>query len=64
VGASFLGSPNATWMIDAIFTGADSMRYARLVSVSDSTVQKTLSLDVLMDPKRYFLNPPSAPSNR
>jgi hypothetical protein len=51
-------------MIDAIFTGADSMRYARLVSVSDPTVQKTLSLDVLMDPKRYFLNPPSVASNR
>jgi hypothetical protein len=64
VGTSFLGSPNATWVIDAIFTGADSMPYARLVSVSDPTLRKTLSFDVLMDPKRYLLDPPSAPSSR
>lgn len=63
VGTSFLGSPNATWVIDAVFTGADSVRYARLVSLSDPTLRKTLSFDVLMDPEHYSLDP-SAPSNR
>jgi hypothetical protein len=64
VGTSFLGSPNATWVIDAVFTGADSVRYALLVSAGDSTLRKTLSVDALMDAKRYLLDPSSVPSSR
>lgn len=61
VGASFLGSPNARWVIDAIFTDGNSLRYARLVCINDPTLRKTLSFGVLMDRKRYLLDPDSAP---
>jgi hypothetical protein len=64
VGTSFLGSPNATWVIEAVFTGADSVRYGLLVGVNDPSSRKTLSLDVLMDPKCYLLDPSSGPSGR
>jgi hypothetical protein len=44
------------WVVGDIFTSTDSLRYARLINVSDPTLMKTLSVEVLADRRRYVLD--------
>ena len=46
---------NAEWIINAIFTGTDTLRYADLRSASDRTDKKTLALSVVADTNRFML---------
>jgi hypothetical protein len=48
------GSASGTeWVVEALFRGTDGVRYAVLVCASDVTQQKTLSVDVLSDRRRF-----------
>jgi hypothetical protein len=42
-------------VVERLFSSTDQLRYAQLVNVADSTLRKTLALDVLMDRQRYVL---------
>ena len=46
-------SAASDWIVEEVQTGADGIRHARLVSVADPTMRKTLSADVLADPARF-----------
>jgi hypothetical protein len=41
------------WIVEALFRGTDGVQYAQLVCASDVTQQKTLSVDVLTDRRRF-----------
>ena len=41
------------WIVEDLFGGADGIQHARLVSVSDPSIRKTLSTEVLADPARF-----------
>jgi hypothetical protein len=47
------GASTTEWIIEAIFTGSDGQQHAQLVCASDSTLQKTLSVEVLADRSRF-----------
>ena len=52
---SNLGPQSAVvWMVEAIHRGTDGHHYARLVSTTDSTRRKSISLNALRDPA-FFL---------
>jgi hypothetical protein len=48
----FLNGPLAPsdWIVEDVQTDAHGIRHARLVSVADPTVRKTLAAEVLIDP--------------
>lgn len=54
VGRGFLGKPMPTWIVDRVFTSTDSIRYARLVSTANASEQKTLSIQIITNRKRYI----------
>ena len=41
------------WLVEQVQTGVHGIRHARLVSVADPTVRKTLAAEVLIDPARF-----------
>lgn len=45
--------PASDWMVEGVHTGTDGISYARLVSVTDPTVRKTLAATVMVDPARF-----------
>ena len=46
--------PLATeWIVEALFRGTDGVEYAQLVCASNLSQQKTLSVDVLNDRRRF-----------
>jgi hypothetical protein len=47
------GPLGTEWMVEAVFRGTDGVQYAQLVCGSDATQQKTLSVDVLSDRRRF-----------
>jgi hypothetical protein len=47
------GPLGTEWIVEALFRGTDGVKYAQLVSASDLTQQKTLSVDVLNDRRRF-----------
>ena len=50
---SIFGRPGSEWLVEEIFTGTDGVEYARVVSVSDLTQRKTLSIAILEDRRRF-----------
>ncbi len=42
-------SSETEWIVEALYRGTDGARYAVLVSASDLTRRKTLSIDALSD---------------
>jgi hypothetical protein len=54
---------NAEWILSQIFTGTDGVEYGALVSASDRTAQKTLSLVTIGDPSQFALvDTPATPA--
>ena len=47
------GQPGSEWIVEEIFTGTDAVEYARVVSASDLTQRKTLSVAILLDERRF-----------
>jgi hypothetical protein len=47
------GASGTEWIVEALFRGTDGVRYAQLVCAADLTQQKTLSVDVLSDRRRF-----------
>lgn len=47
------GASAIEWTVGALFRGTDRVQYAQLVCASDLTQQKTLSVDVLSDRRRF-----------
>lgn len=45
---------NSIWIVEAIYTGTDSIEHALLRSDADRTLCKTLSLSVISDPTRFM----------
>ncbi|MGO8918479.1 MAG: hypothetical protein ACLQJR_21475 [Stellaceae bacterium] len=41
------------WIVEDVQTDANGIRHARLVSVADPTVRKTLAAEVLVDPAQF-----------
>jgi hypothetical protein len=53
VQTSTFGSQRSAWIVRRLFVGRDKVEYANLVRASDSSEQKTLSVSVLLDPRRF-----------
>jgi hypothetical protein len=49
------GHPAPDWIVGQIFTGTDGVRYARVYSASNPRDQKTLSIAILRDKRRFAL---------
>jgi hypothetical protein len=47
------GPLETEWIVEALFRGTDGVQYALLVRASDLTQQKTLSVNVLHDRRRF-----------
>jgi hypothetical protein len=47
------GPLGTEWIVEALFRGTDGVEYAQLVCASDLTQQKSLSVDVLNDRRRF-----------
>jgi hypothetical protein len=47
------GGSGTEWIVEAVFRGTDGVQYAQLVCASDLSQQKTLSIDVLNDRRRF-----------
>jgi hypothetical protein len=47
------GSLSVIWTVERIFSGADGRSHALLISTTDRTVRKTLSVDALLDTRLY-----------
>jgi hypothetical protein len=47
------GRSASDWIVEQVQTDALGIRHARLVSVADPTVRKTLAAEVLADPTRF-----------
>jgi hypothetical protein len=47
------GPTPTEWIVEALFRGTDGVQYAQLVCASDLTLEKTLSVDVLSDRRRF-----------
>jgi hypothetical protein len=47
------GPSQTEWTVDDVFVATDGMEYARLSCANDPTQQKTLSLAVLADRRRF-----------
>jgi hypothetical protein len=50
---SVLAGSGTEWIVEEVFRGTDGIQYARLTSVSDLTLRKTLSVAVLSDRRRF-----------
>jgi hypothetical protein len=48
-----VNSPNAEWLVEAIYKGMDSLEYAYLRRTSDPAHHKSLVLSVLSDKRRF-----------
>jgi hypothetical protein len=51
--ANMFGSLSVIWTVERIFSGADGRSHALLISTTDRTVRKTLSVDALLDTRLY-----------
>jgi len=51
--ATIFGLPGSEWIVEEVFTGIDGVQYARVVSASDLTQRKTLSVAILRDRRRF-----------
>jgi hypothetical protein len=49
------GASGIEWIVERVFQGTDGVQYAQLVSPSDLTQRKMLSVDVLNDRRRFHL---------
>ena len=47
------GTTRTEWIVERIFESIDGLQHARLVSASDLTQEKSLSVDVLLDRRRF-----------
>jgi hypothetical protein len=47
------GRLGTEWIVVAVFQGTDGVQYAQLVRASNLTLEKTLSVDVLSDRRRF-----------
>jgi hypothetical protein len=47
------GPIGTEWIVEALFQGTDGVQYALLACSSDLSQQKTLSVDVLNDRRRF-----------
>jgi hypothetical protein len=45
--------PALDWIVEAIYTGTDGIGHAKLVCAVDPVKRKTLSVSILLDPKRF-----------
>ena len=46
-------SAASDWIVEDVFGGAGGIQHVRLISVSDPSIRKTLSTEVLVDPARF-----------
>ena len=60
------GFKSVVWIVVGVSTQPDGIEHVRLVSAHDDTVSKTLSLAVLLDPRRFRridYRPPGTPTS-
>ena len=50
---ALFGRPGSEWIVEKVFTGVDGIKHARVVSASDSTETRVLSVTVLGDRSRF-----------
>ena len=53
LGIGYLGKRSAVWVVEETFTNSDELPYAKLICSSDASLQKTLSIAVLADRRRF-----------
>jgi len=50
---ALFGRPGSEWIVAKVFTGADGIEHARVVSASDPSETRVLSVTVLGDRSRF-----------